>query len=75
MSNAAIQIRPPATADAPSRYHTRAMIPADVDKRFLGALAEFGQVTYAANVCGMARRSLYEPASVRSCIAEMTVRP
>lgn len=60
MSNAAIQIRPPAKANAPSRYHTRAVIPADVDERFLAALAEFGQVTYAANVCGMARRSLYE---------------
>ncbi|MEM7470973.1 MAG: hypothetical protein AAF340_06420 [Pseudomonadota bacterium] len=60
MSNPAIQIRPPAKADAPSRYHTRAVIPADVDERFLSALAEFGQVTYAANVCGMARRSLYD---------------
>ncbi len=60
MSNAAIQIRPPAKADAPSRYHTRAAIPADIEDRFLGALAEFGQVTYAANVSGMARRSLYD---------------
>ncbi len=60
MSNPAMQIRPPARADAPSRYHTRAAIPADVEERFLGALAEFGQVTYAANVSGMARRSLYE---------------
>ena len=60
MSNAAIQIRPPAEANAPSRYHTRAAIPADVEDRFLGALAEFGQVTYAANVSGMARRSLYD---------------
>ena len=60
MSNTAIQIRPPAVANAPSRYHTRAAIPADVEDRFLGALAEFGQVTYAANVSGMARRSLYD---------------
>lgn len=60
MRNPAIQIRPPAVADAPSRYHTSAAIPTDVDERFLGALAEFGQVTYAANVCGMARRSLYD---------------
>lgn len=55
-----MQIRPPAVADAPSRYHTRAVIPADVEDRFLAALEEFGQVTYAANVCGMARRSLYD---------------
>ena len=47
-------------ANAPSRYHTRAAIPTDVEDRFLGALAEFGQVTYAANVSGMARRSLYD---------------
>ena len=60
MSNAAIQIRPAAKANAPSRYYTSAVIPADVDERFFTALAEFGQVTYAANVCGMARRSLYE---------------
>ncbi|MEM9500597.1 MAG: hypothetical protein AAF941_02005, partial [Pseudomonadota bacterium] len=56
----AMQIRPPAVADAPSRYHTRAVIPSDVENRFLAALTEFGQVTHAANVCGMARRSLYD---------------
>lgn len=56
----AMQIRPAAAADAPSRYHTRAVIPGDVEDRFLAALEEFGQVTYAANVCGMARRSLYD---------------
>jgi hypothetical protein len=60
MSNPAIQVRPPADADAPSIYQTRAAIPQDVEERFLAALAEFGQVTYAANVSGMARRSLYE---------------
>ncbi len=60
MGNAAIQIRPAARADAPSRYRTRSEIPSDVDERFLSALSEFGQVTYAANVSGMARRSLYE---------------
>lgn len=59
-TGSALQIRPPADADAPSRYHTRAVIPADVEERFLAALEEFGQVTYAANVCGMARRSLYD---------------
>ncbi|MEM6563238.1 MAG: hypothetical protein AAF665_02260 [Pseudomonadota bacterium] len=60
MSSAAIQIRPAADANAPSRYHSRAAIPSDVEDRFLAALTEFGQVTYAANVSGMARRSLYE---------------
>lgn len=60
MSSPAIQIRPSADANAPSRYHTSAAIPSDVEDRFLSALSEFGQVTYAANVCGMARRSLYD---------------
>lgn len=60
MSNPAMQIRPPADADRPSAYHTRAAIPEDTTNRFLAALAEFGQVTYASNVCGMARRSLYD---------------
>lgn len=55
-----LQLRPPAKADAPSRYHSSAAIPPDATDRFLAALSEFGQVTYAANVCGMARRSLYE---------------
>lgn len=55
-----MQIRPAAVTDAPSRYHTRVVIPADVEDRFLAALEDFGQVTYAANVCGMARRSMYD---------------
>lgn len=60
MASSTLQLRPPAKADAPSRYHSSAAIPADIAERFLAALSEFGQVTYAANVCGMARRSLYE---------------
>ena len=60
MSSLTSQLRSSANANAPSQFHTRAAIPADVEERFLTALAEFGQVTYAANVCGMARRSLYE---------------
>ncbi len=60
MSNAAIQIRPAAKANAPSKYASTALIPKGVDERFFAALEEFGQVTYAANICGMARRSLYE---------------
>ncbi len=59
MGNGAMQIRPPAVANAPSRYHTRAAIPADVDERFLAALSEFGQVTYAANIAGPTRRTFY----------------
>ncbi|MEH6521614.1 hypothetical protein [Sulfitobacter sp.] len=59
MSNSAIQIRPPANANALSKYHTRAAIPPDVDERFLTALSEFGQVTYAANVAGPTRRTFY----------------
>lgn len=60
MPSADMQLRPPAEADAPSRYHSSAAIPPDAADRFLAALSEFGQVTYASNICGMARRSLYE---------------
>lgn len=41
------------------RSSSRVAIPADVEERLLCALTELGQVTYAANVSGMARRSLY----------------
>jgi len=55
-----IQLRPAAVADAPSRFQSPAAITPEVEERFLTALSEFGQATYAANVCGMTRRALYK---------------
>lgn len=55
-----IQIRPAAAADAPSRFFSSAELTPEVEEHFLSALAEFGQATYAANVCGMTRRGLYK---------------
>lgn len=49
-----------AVTDAPSRFHTSAVIPADINETFLKVLAEYGQVTYAANVAGMTRRGFYD---------------
>jgi hypothetical protein len=54
-----IAIRPPAVTDARSRFLSTAEVTPDVAERFLSALVEFGQVTYAANVAGMTRRSFY----------------
>lgn len=57
--NNPMQIRPPADAHAPSRFASPVQITPDVEVRFLSALREFGQVTYASNVCGMTRSALY----------------
>lgn len=57
--HAPMTIRPAADQNAPSRFASPAEITPDVEERFLAALTEFGQVTYASNVSGMARRSLY----------------
>lgn len=53
-------IRPRVDPAAPSRFHSAAEITAEVEQRFLEALAEFGVVTHAAGVCGMTRRGLYK---------------